>query len=275
MKAIHVTAQSDGRIAIAELPLPCERRTGVGDVEGYRRQARGEEPISNNYGPNPADHLRSITLADGRFTELATQPGSLLHFIIGGDLILMPDTPLALTLEPGDVMLVDGNAAPQIVIDARNEGRIVQLGVPSDWPGDDAKVLDSGTINPRGDHAPNFKRIYTGDREKAFFTEFPEIFGHPVGQWSAPRRVTGFRMLTWVDGFVDFHPNVVNQMGIILAGQLDLEVGGDGRREAFRPGDVCLTEDITGEGHRNFASGVMHVTTIVIPDDQLWPWSRA
>jgi hypothetical protein len=273
MKALRVTMQPNGELTIAPLPLPAERRHGVGEVEHYRRQARGEMPIGN-YGPEPGDFLRSITLLDGRFEGLATQPGSLLTYVISGELTLMPGSPQACQLQPGDIFLMDGSSAPKTVLDVRDGGRLVQIGVASDWPRPEAQLLDAGTPNPRGEHAPNFKRIHTSENEKAYFTEFPEIFSDPPGQWSIPRPILGFRVLTWVDGSVDFHPNVVNQMGIILAGQLDLEASGDGRKESFRPGDICLTEDITGVGHRNRALGIMRVSTIVIPTEHLWSWPR-
>jgi hypothetical protein len=218
--------------------------------------------------------LRSITLSNGEFDGFATQAGSLLTFVISGDLTLTAGSSQSCELQAGDIFLTDDSSSSKIILAVRNVGRLVQLAVAADWPGPEAELLAPGTPNPRGAAAPNFKRIYTGANDKAYFTEFPEIFSDPPDRWSAPRPVLGFRMLCWEDGTIDYHPNVVNQMGIILAGQLDLEVGGDGRKEVFRPGDICLTEDITGEGHRNRAIGVMHVTTIVIPNEHLWRWPR-
>ena len=42
--------------------------------------------------------------------------------------------------------------------------------------------------------------------------------------------------------------------------------------EVFRAGDICLTEDRTGEGHLNRIRGAMHVTNLVIETEDLWPY---
>ena len=272
MKAHHVTARPNGVFDIAPLPLPTQQRKGPASPESYRLQASGEMPIGN-YGPEPGDSLRSIVLSDGRFEGLATQPGSLLTFVISGNLTLRAGTSQC-QLEPGDFFLTDERSSSNVVLDVRNQGRLVQIGVALDWPGPEAKIPEPGTITPSQDGTPNIKRIYTGENGKAYYTAFEEMFSGVANAWSAPRPILGFRMLCWEDGKMDYHPNVVNQLGIVSAGQLEIEVGGDSRKEIFRAGDICLTEDRTGEGHRNVTVGVTRVTTFVVPTEHLWPWPQ-
>ena len=48
--------------------------------------------------------------------------------------------------------------------------------------------------------------------------------------------------------------------------------GASGAKEVFRAGDICLTEDRTGEGHLNRIRGAMFVTNLVIETEDLWPY---
>jgi hypothetical protein len=55
-----------------------------------------------------------------------------------------------------------------------------------------------------------------------------------------------------------------------MTGKLELEVSGDGDIEVFGPGDVCLAEDRTGEGHIDRMHGETRLALIVFEDDHLW-----
>jgi hypothetical protein len=58
----------------------------------------------------------------------------------------------------------------------------------------------------------------------------------------------GFRMLCWEDGWMDYHPCVVNQTAINGSREMETEARGDGGgKEVFRAGDFFPTEDRTGE----------------------------
>src|SRR5260370_37910808 len=58
------------------------------------------------------------------------------------------------------------------------------------------------------------------------------------------------------------------------SGDLELQVGGaSGAKEVFRAGDICLTEDRTGDRHLNRIRGAMHVTNFVIETEDLWPYN--
>lgn len=270
MKAIRVVTQPDGAFQIAPLPLPVQQRKGIADPENYRQQARGDAPIGR-FSTQRSNFLRAIVLSDGKFDGLATQPGALLTFVISGDFTLAAGEQTC-QLEPGDVFLTDAKSSSGVTLDVRNQGRLVQIDVTKDWPGPEAEIQEPGTIIPRENGAPpNFKRMYTGKDGKAFFGEFSQMFSSPPDLWTAPRPIQGFRMSCWSSGGIEYHPCVVNQVGLVMSGGLELQVSGDGATEVFYAGDICLAEDRTGEGHRNRKRGVSHTTYIVIADENLWP----
>jgi hypothetical protein len=274
MKAVRVTALKDGSLTIAPLPLPTVHRKGDTSAERYRQQSRGEVPRGNYFNPIPSNFLRAIVLSDGKFKGLAAgQAGSLLSFVISGNVTLIAGPSQTSELQPGDILLTDAKSSLEVTLDARNQGRLLQLDVAADWPGPEAEIQGPGTINPREGTAPNVKRVYKGKDDKAYFTEFAELFPSVSDRWSNPVKIAGFRMLCWEDGWMDYHPCVINQIGIVASGELEVEVGGGGgAKQVFRAGDLCLTEDRTGEGHRNRVSGAMHTTNLVIETENLWPY---
>lgn len=199
MKAVRVTADQDRTLNIAPLPLPAAHRTGEASAERYRQQSKGQLPRGSSFNPLPSDFLRAIVLSDGKFQGLASQPGSLLSFVISGDVTLIAGPSQTCQLGPGDILLTDERSSPCVTLDVRNQGRLLQIGVTTDWPGPEAEIQAPGTINPRRQPTPNIKRVYTGEDDKAYITEFAELFPNATNQWSTPRRITGFRMLGWED----------------------------------------------------------------------------
>ncbi len=269
MKALRITAHADG-IQVRPLPLPSAYRKGDVPAEFYRRQASGEAPKAE-LNLSPAAFLRTIIVPDGKFTKLASAPGALLTFVICGELSLATGAGQATNLISGDVFLVDADSASRIVPTARGNCRLVQLGAAADWPGPDAKPQSPGTLIPRRGNEPNIKHLYQGKDDRTYFSEFPELFPAPTNEWSAPRVTpAGFRFMCWEDGFIDWHPEVINNLAIFLSGELELESGGDRAIETFRAGDVCLASDRTGEGHIDRTRGATHVALIVIETENLW-----
>jgi hypothetical protein len=270
MQSIRVTGQADGIFDIAPLPLPTIQRKGVASADAYRRQAAGE-PAGIDFNPNLSDAVRAIVLSDGKFEGLASHPGSLLTFVISGAVTLEASPSKTVTLVPGDILLTDEHSARTVSIAVRNQCRLMQIGVPAEWPGPNAKIRQPGSDNPRASAAPKIKRIYKGADDKAYFNDFTELFPKTPDRWSDPHPLTGFRILYWEKGSMDFHPCVTNQLAIVLAGGMEMHVGGGGgAREAFGPGDVCLAEDRTGEGHRNVVHENLFVTVMVVETEHLW-----
>ena len=265
MKAVRITADVNGTYHSAPLALPTVQRKGEVSADGYRSASIPRA----NFNPNPADSLRAIVLSDGKFTGLASRAGTLLTFVISGDLTL--STSQLCHLEPGDIVLTDGSSS-SVPIEARNQCRLLQIGVPADWPGAGAEVQQPGTRIQRPLwRVPKLKRIYKGKDDKAYFTEFSELFPKVLDEWGAPHAITGFRLLCWEDGSMDWHPCVTNQLAIALAGEMEMEVGGGGGAvEVFHAGDICLAEDRTGEGHIGRFRGVVHVVIMVLETENLW-----
>jgi quercetin dioxygenase-like cupin family protein len=269
MKAVHISANAGG-IHVRPLPLPAVYRKGDAPAEYFRRQASGEIPKAEQ-NLSPAAFVRTIIVRDGRFTGLASAPGALLTFVVSGELSLPSGAAQATQLVSGDVFLVDADIAPRIVLNARDSCRLIQVGVAPDWPGPEAKLQVPGTATPRKAAKPNIKRLYQGEDDRTYFSEFPELFAAPPNEWSAPCAATGFRFMCWEDGFIDWHPEVVNNLAIFLSGELELESGGgSGAVEVFHAGDVCLAQDRTGEGHIDRTRGVTHVALIVVETEHLW-----
>ena len=267
MKAVRITADVSGAYRSAPLAVPTVQRKGEVSADGYRSASIPRA----NFNPNPADSLRAIVLSDGKFTGLASRAGTLLTFVISGDLTLSTDSPQLSHLEAGDILLTDGRSS-SVPIEARNQCRLLQIGVPADWPGAGAEVQQPGTLiqRPLG-RAPKLKRIYKGKDDKAYFTEFFELFPKVLDEWGAPHAITGFRLLCWENGSMDSHPCVTNQLAIALAGEMEMEVGGGGGAiEVFHAGDICLAEDRTGEGHIGRFRGVVHVVIMVVETENLW-----
>jgi len=110
---------------------------------------------------------------------------------------------------------------------------------PPTGPGAGAEVQQPGTLiqRPLGGAPPKLKRIYKGKDDKAYFTEFSELFPKVLDEWGAPHAITGFRLLCWENGSMDWHPCVTNQLAIALAGEMEMEVGGGGGAiEVFHAG---------------------------------------
>ena len=270
MKAFHIRAQGNGAVEFQPLPLPSFHRKGDAPAEYFRQQARGEVPKADQ-NLRPASFLRTIRFDDGDVDNLASEPGSLLSIMISGRLTIDGVRGEALTLQPGDVLLAESSALATVRTVAKDHCRLVQIGVSSDWPGSDAQLQLPGTHNPRSSSEPNLKRVVRDDDDQSYFKAFPELFAAPANRWSSPRPVVGFRFICWEDGFIDWHPEVINCFGIFLSGEMEIQTGGRGGGiELFHAGDICTAEDRTGVGHIDRCRGMTHVATIILATEHLW-----
>jgi hypothetical protein len=265
MRAFEITAGT----TIRPLPLPSLHRTGDVPAEHFRRQATREMPTVVP-DLSPARFVRSIALEDGRFAELQSGPDSLLTFVVSGTLTVTMRGGETTSLLPGDLFLADALSAAHLGVTAQDRCRLIQVGVQSDWPGPEAKIQGPGTPTRRDPGGVKIKRIYKGDDDLAYCREFTELFAAPPREWSAPRPVAGIRFMCWENGFIDWHPEVVNNLALFLSGELEVETSGDRVVSVFRTGDVCLTTDRTGVGHIVRCRGVTHIAVVVMKTEDLW-----
>ena len=217
----------------------------------------------------PAQYVRSIALNDGRFAEFGCGGNSLLTFVVAGELTLTTAGG-AMSLFGGDLFLADGTSAAEIGVSARDNCRLVQVGVGPDWPGPNARIQGPGTLTPPNADGVRIKRILKGNDDLAYFREFAELFSAPPNEWSAPRPVAGLRFMCWENGFIDWHPEVVNNLALFLSGEVEVETSGDRLVNVFHAGDVCLTTDRTGVGHLIRCRGIAHIAIVVMNTQHLW-----
>lgn len=270
MKSLRLARTAHGEVTLADLPLRMPQASGVIDPEPFRQRARGIGPaLAEAHAPSRG--MRCLHRPAGCETDLLAVPGPVLTFVISGALVVAPDGEEPVTIEPGGLLLVD-DPASAACLRTQGDCRLVQVLVDPDWPGPRARPAHPASSHPRGDHACNFKRMVRDAGDRSIFRAFANLFG-PPGQWSAITPLIGLRFIGMApDTFIDWHPEIVNNLVIVLSGALELEVGGGGgASELFRQGDVCLAQDRTGEGHIDRAHGLVQVAVLIVDDADLWP----
>ena len=92
-----------------------------------------------------------------------------------------------------------------------------------------------------------FVRLYSGDDGQSHFENLDSSAGSSWFSRMLPATAVVFKndpsphILEW-------HPAPRRQYCITLSGSVEIRVG-DGMVKTFRPGDVFLAEDLTGQGH--------------------------
>lgn len=64
--------------------------------------------------------------------------------------------------------------------------------------------------------------------------------------------------------FSDFHNAPRRQYVVMMAGQLEIEIG-DGSKRVLDPGDVLVAEDLTGKGHITRGIGGQPRVSLAVP----------
>ena len=265
MKAFQITDGAE----IKPLPFQSAYRKGDAPAEGFRRQAAGEIPrVVTDL--RPVRFIRTIALRDGSFGGLASDTGLLLTFVISGELTLATAGSQKTILSPGDMLEIDDKTISRVGVEARGGCRLIQIGVYPGWPGPEAKIQDPGTLTPRNAGGVTIKRLDTGTDGRSYYKDFSDLFSTPQNEWSAPRPVDGLRFMSWEDGFIDWHPEVVNNFAVIMSGELEIEASGDHVAHVYHAGDILLAADRTGVGHVNRCRGLMHGALMVIDTRNLW-----
>jgi hypothetical protein len=270
VQSLRLKRHPDGGIAAENLPLRMPQASGVIDPEPFRQRARGNgSALSEAFAPSRG--MRCLHLPTGYQAPLFDVAGPVLTFVISGMVTIFTSNLGAITLEPGDIFLLNDVRASKGIAPIR-DCRLVQVLLEPDWPGSRARPANFVSSHPRGNHGCNFKRMVTGEDDRSTFYKFSTLFGKP-GEWSAVTPLIGLRFIGMAEGtFIDWHPEIVNNLVIVMSGSLELEVGGDGGAvELFRQGDICLAQDRTGEGHIDRVHGFVQVAVLIVDDADLWP----
>ena len=265
MKALAIAADGQDAATLVPQPLPVLHRDGGWvDPMPYRLQASGELPMPQQNLASSSG-LRTIRLSDGPHPALFQAGPPSLDFVISGTLTLGGET-----LVPGDVLR---SGAADMAAATAGDCRLIRLGLAAGWPGPEAIVQDAGTPTPRPSGEPNLRRMDTRADGKSWSASFANLFPAATNEWSPVTPVRGFRFLRFADGtFIDWHPEVVNNLAIFLSGDMEIEIGGGGPIiDHFLAGDVLLAADRTGEGHIDRMHGTIHLALIVLEDEHLWP----
>lgn len=270
MQSLRLTYVADQGLEISDLALRMPRASGVIDPEPFRARARGEgDPLSEYHALSGG--MRSIHLPAGQSAPLFDTDGPVLTFVITGEVETEVSNRGKVVMHPGAIFLADAGTPEQLVT-VNGDCRFIQVLVKPDWPGDRTKPVNPNSDRPRGSHELNCKRMVKGADDKSYFHDFGPLFVEP-GKWSDVTPLIGFRFIAMAeDTFIDWHPEIVNNLVIVMSGALELEVGGgEGAVEIFRQGDVCLAQDRTGEGHIDRMHGYVQVAVLIVDDEYLWP----
>jgi len=244
------------------LDLRIMQASGWVDPEPFRRRAIVGPALAEPFAPSGG--MRTLHCDAQSPPDLFDIPGPVLTFVLDGGI----DMGNGILLGPGDIVLVDGAPAVQIV----GECRLLQVLVGPDWPGERTRPLRPRQDEARPHGVPNFKRMFEGADARSYFRAFDALFS-AKGQWSPVTPLIGLRFIGMAaDTFIDWHPEIVNNFVIVLTGGLELEAGGgEGQTEVFWPGDICLAEDRTGQGHIDRMHGHVQVAVLIVANEDLWP----
>lgn len=172
------------------------------------------------------------------------------------------------TLRPGDVLLADDQGGKHALAYS-GDCRILEAEVTAAW-------LPQGTVPPPVDDdqrgagdAPKIKYMFVAD-EKAHFQDFDWLFPAAPGI-AKPQPALGMSLICLSpDSFGNWHTEKGVSLVVVLSGGFELEVGGAGGAQLFRAGDVCLVEDLHGQGHITRTHGDTRFAAIAIPDTHGW-----
>lgn len=106
-----------------------------------------------------------------------------------------------------------------------------------------------------------FCRMYTGDDGKSHFEELDQTEGYQFFPGTIVAKALVFKNDDNPD-LLGWHNAPRRQWCITLAGSVDIGIG-DGTVKTFKPGDVFLAEDVTGQGHtalpKNWVRAFVHL----------------
>jgi quercetin dioxygenase-like cupin family protein len=104
--------------------------------------------------------------------------------------------------------------------------------------------------------------LYSGDDGKSHFEDLDQHEGSTLFLTSVATKALVFKNDMNRDDLHGWHTAPRRQWCITLSGSVEIGLG-DGTKKTFRPGDVFLAEDVTGQGHTakptNWVRAFVHV----------------
>ena len=100
-------------------------------------------------------------------------------------------------------------------------------------------------------------RLYTGTDDRSHFEEIDVPFEsrEDFGLFTLPEPAKAVFFREIPPGYVyPWHNAVCREYVIVTEGTVEIETG-TGEKRVFRPGDVLLVEDLSGQGHRTRVIG--------------------
>lgn len=264
---IHVRLGPAGAdsATIGPAELPIQFVTEPRDPQAYRDRAASGE-LRPTTPPLPGEFLRCLKYPAGAhvINELVTVPGATM--VVGGSVTVDVGCDAPCHLGRGDVLVVDEPLAAGSVRIDTGGCELVSMRLPEEaWRGHET----SPWSGPHTDPAPTPLRYRMYEHAGASYLAPHRRFidGNQHG-----RPIVGYRFIGLPAGFfLDWHPEVVNQLVVVLDGDFEVEVGGEpGRRQRFGPGDVCLAEDRTGQGHIDRTTEPSLLAVVVLDTEHLW-----
>lgn len=247
MKSYWLVTDGAGGSRIESLPLPfAYAGPTVTDADRQRMPP-----------PGLAREVRAVRSL--RSTDSDAVAGRRLLFLVSGSLTVA--TPqMTAVLAPGDVLFVDDLASNEHTLTCHADTRMLAAEVTDSWTpqGTVAPIL---TDDERADDAPLLREMYVAGGQ-ANFRDLTGFFPDPDG---AARDVRSLSFVTLAPGlFGDWHTEEATSLVVVLAGGFELEVGGVGGTQVFRPGDVCVVRNHEGQGHRTRTHGETRFAAFVL-----------
>src|SRR5207253_6340170 len=120
---------------------------------------------------------------------------------------------------PGSVVFVEGPGSSGIRAGGGGV-HALQLQVSEDWrPAAGSLAAEEGSTGGDGGF---FKRIYKGADDRSYFRDFPELLVRDGETVSAARPIVGLWFAQIPQGYeIDWHPEIVNQLVIVLDGVIE------------------------------------------------------
>jgi len=255
MRSFRLATDGVGAPRLESLPLPFLH---IGPTATEADQARTPDPAL-------ATHVRSVrplSRHDGEVTHSGDAAGRRLVFVVAGSLSVAVGTDLA-RLGPGDVLFLDHGAGGDHKLTWGGDARAFEVEVEDAWTptGSVAPALE----DPRAEsEAARTDRIHVADE----LAHFAELDAFAPGDAQAVEHLSFLAFSPGIDA--DWHTEAAPTLVIVLTGGFELEVGGTGGARTFRPGDVCLTEDLHGQGHRTRTHGDTRVAAVGLPVGHRW-----